>query len=135
MIHRIEIVPALRHGDPRGRSVQERTARFAGVRLESVRSAAVYAFDGERIGLEDGALAPEALRKLGEGLFAGPILPGARGGRPVPPAARGADRAAARGDRAPARGAHGAGAALAAAPAGAQRGRDGGDPRLFRPAR
>ncbi|MCZ6554322.1 MAG: AIR synthase-related protein [SAR324 cluster bacterium] len=80
MIHRIEIVPAPRHGDPHGRSVRERIARFSAVAPEAVLTAAVYAFDGEAAAIEEpGAAASdtfgrEALRKLGRELYADPIL-------------------------------------------------------------
>ena len=74
MIHRIEIVPVPRHGDPLGRGVRERIARFTHTRLAAVRTSAVYAFDAAAAGLADGAAKPEALRALGRELFADPVL-------------------------------------------------------------
>jgi phosphoribosylformylglycinamidine synthase len=74
MIHRIEIVPVPRHGDPLGLGVRERIARFTHTRLESVRTSAIYSFDAAAAGLTDEAAKPEALRKLGKELFADPVL-------------------------------------------------------------
>ena len=79
-VHRIEILTAPRHPDPGGSSLLKRILRFSDVPLRELRICAVYSFDGAAIpaggGLNpsDGELDPEALRTLGEELFADPVL-------------------------------------------------------------
>ncbi|MCH8843205.1 MAG: phosphoribosylformylglycinamidine synthase [SAR324 cluster bacterium] len=80
MIHRIEIVTAPRHTDPRGEWVRHHAQMFSGLKLAAVRTCDVYAFDSEAIAAgrgrsgHDGKLEAETLHDLGGELFADPIL-------------------------------------------------------------
>ncbi len=85
MIHRIEILTDSRYPEPVGKHLRVRILRFADVPLEDLRTCAVYSFSGEALaGKADdagssagnGAWPTDAasLRRLGEELFADPIL-------------------------------------------------------------
>ena len=79
-VHRIEILTAPRHPDPGGSSLLKRILRFSDAPLRELRTCAVYSFDEAAIPEDaapigsNGVLDPAALRRLGEELFADPVL-------------------------------------------------------------
>ena len=87
MIHRIEVITAAGQPDALGASVRDRIRRFSDFPLENIATASVYLFDGAALGGDsltaeslpgngggEGAATPEFLQKLGEELFADPVL-------------------------------------------------------------